>query len=89
MKVELINCFDDGLNQLELSANNINVKLSSNIDDTFIKKYSQNSPSISSWGEFDWSTSKDWVSFIPNDELPPYPDIIGSWDDNVSDDKER
>ena len=40
-------------------SNNITIKLSSIVDDTFIEKYSSTSPTISSWNEFDWSTSSD------------------------------
>ena len=65
-------------------SNNITIKLSSIVDDTFIEKYSSTSPTISSWDEFDWSTSSDWASFNPCDNIPPYPDIIGSWDDNIT-----
>lgn len=65
-------------------SDNITIKLSSIVDDTFIEKYSSTSPTISSWDEFDWSTSSDWASFNPCDNIPPYPDIIGSWDDNIT-----
>lgn len=64
--------------------NTVSINLNSATDDSSFGNFLNSSIGINSWDEFDWSTAEDWISFDKNDSNPPYPDIIGSWDDNIT-----